>query len=85
MSLLFNMLSRFVIAFHFFFFFYSFSSKEQASLNFMAAITVRSDFEAQENNAIVHLVDYNVTYTCIWKPKNSCDSLYCDICFIAVN
>ena len=40
MSLLFNTLSRFVIAF---------SSKEQASLNFMAAVTVCSDFGAQEN------------------------------------
>ena len=40
MSLLFNMLSRFVIAF---------SSKEQASFNFMAAVTICSDFEAQEN------------------------------------
>ena len=37
MSLLFNMLSRFVIA------------KEQASFNFMAAITICSDFGAQEN------------------------------------
>ena len=33
MSLLFNMLSRFVI-----------SSKEQASFNFKAAVTIRSDF-----------------------------------------
>ena len=36
MSLLFNMLS-------------SFSSKEQASFNFMAAVTICSDFGAQEN------------------------------------
>jgi len=35
MSLLFNVLSRFG---------HSFSSKEQASLNFMAAVTVHSDF-----------------------------------------
>ena len=40
MSLLFNMLSRFVI---------SFSSKEQVSFNFMAAVTICSDFGAQEN------------------------------------
>ena len=40
MSLLFNMLSRFVIAF---------SSKEQASFNFIAAVTICSDFGAQEN------------------------------------
>ena len=39
MSLLFNMLSRLVIA----------SSKEQASFNFMAAASICSDFGAQEN------------------------------------
>jgi len=38
MSLLFNMLSRFVIT----------SSKEQVSVNFMAAVTICSDFGAQE-------------------------------------
>ena len=38
MSLLFNMLPRF-----------SFSFKEQASFNFMAAVTICSDFRAQEN------------------------------------
>ena len=38
-SLLFNTLSSF----------HSFSSKEQASFNFMAAVTVLSDFGAQEN------------------------------------
>ena len=40
MSLLFNMLSRFII---------TSASKEQASFNFMAAVTVCSDFRAQEN------------------------------------
>ena len=40
MSLLFHMLSRLVIAF---------SSKEQVSFNFMAAVTICSDFGAQEN------------------------------------
>ena len=39
MSLIFNMMSRFVIAF---------SSKENVSFNFMAAVTVHSDFGAQE-------------------------------------
>ena len=39
-SLLVNMLSRFV---------FSFSSKEQTSFNFMAAVTICSDFRAQEN------------------------------------
>ena len=40
MSLLFKMLSRFVI---------SFSSKEQASFNYMAPVTICIDFGAQEN------------------------------------
>ena len=39
MSLLFNILSRFVIAFF---------PKKQASSNFMAAVAMCSDFEAQE-------------------------------------
>ena len=39
-SLLFHILSRF---------FHSFSSKEQASFNFMTAVSIRSDFGAQEN------------------------------------
>ena len=42
MSLLFNMLSRFIIVFFF-------SSKEQVSFNFMAVVTICSDFGAQEN------------------------------------
>ena len=41
MSLLFNALSRFVC--------HGFSSKEQVSFNFMAAVTIHSDFGAQEN------------------------------------
>ena len=43
MSLLFNMLSRFG---------HSFSSKEQASFNFMAAVTICNDFGAQ--NTVSH-------------------------------
>ena len=39
-SLLFNVLSRF---------FHSFPSKEQVSYNFMAGVTIHSDFGAQEN------------------------------------
>ena len=39
MSLLFNTLTRF----------HNFSSKEQVSFNFMAAVTTYSDFGAQEN------------------------------------
>ena len=45
MSLLFNMLSEHVKAMTG----HSFSSKEQASFNFMAAVTICSDFGAQEN------------------------------------
>ena len=41
MSLLFNMLSRFVI--------HSFYSKDQVSFNFMASATLCTDFGAQEN------------------------------------
>ena len=48
MSLLLNMLSRFVI---------DFSFKEQTSFNFMAAVTVHSDFRAQEE-AICHYVHF---------------------------
>ena len=44
MSLVFNMLSRFVVGLSRFA-----SSKEQASFNFVAVITVRSAFGAQEN------------------------------------
>ena len=40
MSLLFNMLSKVC---------HSFSSKEQASFNFMAAVTIRSDFGTPQN------------------------------------
>ena len=43
MSLLFNMLSKLVIAFFF--------PKEQVSFNFIAVITICSDFGAQENKA----------------------------------
>ena len=39
MSLLFNMLSKFAVAF----------SKEQMSFNFMAAVTIYSDFGAQKD------------------------------------
>ena len=53
MSLLFNVLSRLVIA----------SSKEQASFNFMAAVTICSDFLAQENK-----VSYRFHYFPIYLP-----------------
>ena len=53
-SLLFNTLSRFVIA-------CSFSSKDQASFNFMAAVTICSDFGTQENK-ICHCFHFFPTY-----------------------
>ena len=43
MSLLFNIPSRFVIAFF---------PKEPASFNFVAAVTVHSDFGARENESV---------------------------------
>ena len=48
MSLLFNMLSRF---------FHYFSFKEQVFFNFMPAVTVHSDFGAQENT-VSHCFHY---------------------------
>ena len=44
-SLLFNMPSRLVG--------YSFTSKEQASFNFMAAVTICSDFGAPKNKPLI--------------------------------
>ena len=52
MSLLFNMVSRLVIAFF---------SKEQVSFNFMAAITVCSDSGAQEKK-ICHCFHFLIFY-----------------------
>ena len=51
MSLLFNTLSRSVVAFPF---------KEQAPFNFMAVITVHSDFVAQENK-ISHCFHFSLS------------------------
>ena len=38
------------------------------------------------HEAIAHFIDYgvNVTFTCTGKPKNLCDSFYCNIVFITV-
>ena len=55
MSLLFNMLSRFVITFC-----HSFSSKEQVSFSFMAAVMVCSDFGAQENKSCHYVHCFSV-------------------------
>ena len=48
MSLLFNMLFRFI----------SFSSKEQVSFNFLAAVTICSDFGAQESLSLFPLLPH---------------------------
>jgi len=53
------MLSRFVIA--------SFSSKEQASFNFMAAVTICSDFGAQENEVYHCFHCFPVDHNKLWK------------------
>ena len=64
MSLLFNMLSRFVIAF---------SSKEQASFNFMAAVTICSDFEAQENKVSHCFHCFPICFP--WSDRTRCHDL----------
>ena len=51
MSLLLNTLSSFVIAS--LLLFHSSSSKEQVSFNFMAVVTICSDFGAQERESII--------------------------------
>ena len=64
MSLLFNMLSRFVIAFF---------SKEHASFKFMAAVTICSDFWTQENN-ICHR--FHISPVCLsWRDGTRCHDL----------
>ena len=68
-SLLFNMLSRSVIAFPF---------KELASFNFMAAVTVHGDFGAQENK-VCHCFHYFPIYL-LWSDGTEC----CDLCFLNV-
>ena len=55
MSLLFNTLFRFVIAF---------LLRRQASLNFMAAVTICSDFGAQENE-----VSYSFHFSAIYLQE----------------
>ena len=58
MSLLFNMLSRFVIA-----------SKELSPFNFVAAVTVPSDFGAQENKVSSPLGHGQImTHPYYWEP-----------------
>ena len=63
MSLLFNMLSRC----------HSFSSKEQASLNFMATETIHSDFGAQEKK-VCHCFHFFPIYL-PWSDWTGCHDL----------
>ena len=65
MSLLFNMLSRLV---------HSFPSKEQASFNFMAAVTICSDFGAQENK-VSHCFHCFTIYLS-WSDGTGCYDLH---------
>ena len=68
MSLLFNMLSKFVIAF----------LLEQASFNCMAAVTICSDFGAQKNN-VCHCFHFFSVYLS-WSEGTGCH----DISFLNV-
>ena len=65
MSLLFNMLSRMV---------QNFSSKEQASFNFMAAVTICSDFGARPPNKVSHCFYCFPTYS-PWSDGTGCHDL----------
>ena len=68
MFLLFNTLSRFVIAF----------LPRSNSLNFMAAVTICSDFGAQENK-VSHCFHFSPFYM-PWRDGTSCR----DLCFLNV-
>ena len=70
-SLLFNMLSRFVVAF--------LPRSKQASFNLMAAVTICSDFGAQENK-ICHCFHF----LCIYLPWSDGTRCY-DLSFLCVN
>ena len=37
-----------------------------------------------DSQALRHQGSPNITFICTGKPKNLCDSVYCDICFVAV-
>ena len=65
-SLLFNMLSRFEVC-------HSFLSKELASFNFMAAVTIHSDFWAQENKICHYL--YFFPFYLPWSDGTICHDL----------
>ena len=63
MSLLFNMLSRLVIT----------PSKEQASFNFMAAITICSDFGAPKNKVWHCFHCFSIYF--LWSDETRCHDL----------
>ena len=64
MSLFFNMLSRIA---------HSFSSKEQTSFNFMAAVTICSDFGAQENKVSHSFHCFSIYLP--WRDGTGCHDL----------
>ena len=68
MSLLFNILSRFVC--------HSFSSKEQASFNFMAVVTICSDFEPKKIKSItVSIVSPSICHEVMEKKMATHSSI----------
>ena len=71
MPLLFNMLSSFVIAF----------LKEQVSFNFMAAVTIHSDFRAQKNKIChgFHFFPFYLT----WSDGTRCHDLSVIECWVS--
>ena len=62
----FNMLSRFV----------SFSSKEQGSFNFMASVTIHSDFGVLENKICHCLHFFPSSICCAWRVGTGCRDLH---------
>ena len=55
----------------------SFSSKKEASFNFMAAVTICNDFGAQENKVCLFLID---SPSLPWSDGTRCH----DLCFLNV-
>ena len=73
MSLLFNTLSRFVIAFF---------SKEQVSINFMAALTICSDYGAPQNK-VCHCFHYFAIYMPWSDGTRSHDLSFLNVAFLS--
>ena len=69
-SLLFNTLSRFNAFFFFLICWHSFPSMKLASFNFMAAVTVCSDFGAQENCHCFHSFPFYLPWSGGTRPHD---------------